>query len=221
MIKIIVFDVDDTLFPEREFVRSGFQAVGEWILNKYAVPGFFEVAWKFFAQGNRGKIFNLVLAEIGIEDDPQIIQELIQIYRKHKPQISLYSDARWAIDYFKGHKKLGAITDGYLTTQRNKVEALRIANSFDTIIYSDEYGRENWKPSPVPYLKVMELTGFQGSECVYVGDNPHKDFVTAKKLSWRTVQIDRQNGEYSKTPAAPGYEADRTILSLTELETML
>lgn len=26
--KIIVFDVDDTLFPEREFVRSGFQAVG-------------------------------------------------------------------------------------------------------------------------------------------------------------------------------------------------
>ncbi len=221
MIKIIVFDVDDTLFPEREFVRSGFQAVGEWILNKYADPGFFEFAWKFFAQGNRGKIFNLVLAEIGMEDDPQIIQELIQIYRKHKPQISLYSDARWAIDYFKGHKKLGGITDGYLTTQRNKVEALHIANSFDTIIYSDEYRRENWKPSPVPYLKAMGLTGFQGSECVYVGDNPHKDFVTAKKLSGRTVQIDRQNGEYSKTPAAPGYEADRTILSLTELETIL
>jgi len=221
MIKIIVFDVDDTLFPEREFVRSGFQAVGEWMLNKYGVPGFFESAWKFFAQGKRGKIFNLVLAEIGIEDDPEIIQELIQIYRKHKPQISLYSDARWAIDYFKDHKKLGAITDGYLTTQRNKVEALHIANSFDTIIYSDEYGRENWKPSPVPYLKVMELTGFQGSECIYVGDNPHKDFVTAKKLSWRTVQIDRQNGEYSKTLAAPGYEADRTILSLTELETIL
>ena len=221
MIKIIVFDVDDTLFPEREFVRSGFQAVGEWILNKYAVPRFFEFAWKFFVQGNRGKIFNLVLAEIGIEDDPQIIQELIEIYRKHKSQISLYSDARWAIDYFKDHKKLGAITDGYLTTQRNKVEALHIANSFDTIIYSDEYGRENWKPSPVPYLKVMELTGFQGSECVYVGDNPHKDFVTAKKLSWLTVQIKRQNGEYSQTLAAPGYEADRTILSLAELETIL
>lgn len=221
MIKIIVFDLDDTLFPEREFVRSGFQAVGEWILNKYGVPGFFEVAWKFFAQGNRGKIFNLVLAEIGIEDNPQIIQELLQIYREHKPQISLFSDARWAIDYFKGHKKLAAITDGYLITQRNKVAALEIASSFEAIVYSDEYGRENWKPSPVPYLKVMELTGFQGSECVYVGDNPHKDFVTAKKLSWLTVQIDRQDGEYSKNRPTPGYEADRTILSLTELEAIL
>ena len=54
MIKIIVFDVDDTLFPEREFVRIGFQAVGEWILNKYAVAGLFEIAWKFFVPGNRG-----------------------------------------------------------------------------------------------------------------------------------------------------------------------
>jgi putative hydrolase of the HAD superfamily len=54
MIKIIVFDVDDTLFPEREFVRSRFQAVGEWILNKYAVVGWFEIAWKFFIPGNRG-----------------------------------------------------------------------------------------------------------------------------------------------------------------------
>ena len=221
MIKIIVFDVDDTLFPEREFVRSGFQAVGEWILNKYGVPGFFEVAWKFFAQGNRGKIFNLVLAEIGIEDNPQIIQELLQIYREHKPQISLFSDARWAIDYFKTHKKLAAITDGYLITQRNKVAALEIASSFEAIVYSDEYGRENWKPSPLPYLKVMELTGFQGYECVYVGDNPHKDFITAKKLSWLTVQIDRQDGEYSKNRPTPGYEADRTILSLTELEAIL
>jgi putative hydrolase of the HAD superfamily len=54
MIKIIVFDVDDTLFPEREFLRSRFQAVGEWILNKYAVAGLFEIAWKFFVPVNRG-----------------------------------------------------------------------------------------------------------------------------------------------------------------------
>ena len=98
---------------------------------------------------------------------------------------------------------------------------MEIASSFEAIVYSDEYGRENWKPSPLPYLKVMELTGFQGYECVYVGDNPHKDFITAKKLSWLTVQIDRQDGEYSKNRPTPGYEADRTILSLTELEAIL
>ncbi|WP_445304513.1 MULTISPECIES: HAD family hydrolase [unclassified Microcoleus] len=97
------------------------------------------------------------------------------------------------MEYFKGNKKLGASTDGYLTTQRNKVEGLHIANSCDTIIYSDEYGKKNSKRRPIPYLKVRKFRGFQGSKCVYVGDNPHKDFVTAKKLSLLTVQIARQD----------------------------
>ena len=198
MIKLLVFDLDDTLFPEREFVRSGFQAVGAWMLNKYSVAGFFEVAWKFFKDGKRGKIFNLTLEQLGVEYGPPMIQELLQIYREHKPTLSLYNDAQWAINYFKKDKQLGIITDGYSITQRNKVEALKIEANFDTVIYSDLYGRENWKPSPVPYLKVMELTGCKGAECIYIGDNPRKDFVTAKNLDWMTVKICREEGEYSK-----------------------
>ena len=54
MIKIIVFDVDDTLFPER-FVRVGFQAVGDWILNKYAVPRFFKSLGSFLYQETGAK----------------------------------------------------------------------------------------------------------------------------------------------------------------------
>ena len=221
MIKALVFDLDDTLFPEHEFVQSGFQAVGDWISEKYSIPGFFEVAWKLFAAGKRGNIFNLTLEDLGIEYEPFMIQKLLQIYREHQPTLFLHNDARWAINYFKDNQRLGIITDGYLTTQQNKVSALEIEQNFEIIVYTDLYGRENWKPSPFPYLKVMELTGCQGSECVYVGDNPRKDFVTAKKLGWLTIQICRQGGEYSTVRSEPGYEADRTILSLTELEAIL
>lgn len=49
MIKVTVFDVDDTMFTER-FVRIGFQAVGDWILNKYAVPRFFKSLGIFLYQ---------------------------------------------------------------------------------------------------------------------------------------------------------------------------
>ena len=218
MIKVIVFDLDDTLFPEREFVRSGFQAVGHWMLKKYSVTGFFAAAWSLFEQGKRGQIFNLSLEQLGVEYEPLIIQQLLQVYREHQPKLSLHRDARWAIDYFRGSKQLGIITDGYLTTQRNKVAALEIENNFDIIIYSDLYGRENWKPSPVPYLKVMDFIGGRGSECLYVGDNPHKDFVTAKKLGWITIRICRQDGEYSSVTVEAEYEADLTIFSLTELD---
>ena len=221
MIKVLVFDLDDTLFPEGEFVRSGFQTVGAWMLNKYSVAGFFEVAWKFFKDGKRGKIFNLTLEQLGVEYGPLMIQELLQIYREHKPTLSLYNDAQWAINYFKKDKQLGIITDGYLITQRNKVEALKIEANFDTIIYSDLYGRKNWKPSPVPYLKVMELTGCKGAECIYIGDNPRKDFVTANNLGWMTVRIFRQGGEYSSITPERRYDADLKITSLFELKEIL
>jgi putative hydrolase of the HAD superfamily len=218
MIKILVFDLDDTLFPEHEFVRSGFKAVGAWMLNEYSVANFFEVAWQFFEEGKRGKIFNLTLKQLGVEDESLIIEKMLQIYREHQPTLSLYPDARWAINYFQQNKQLGLITDGYLTTQGNKVDALGIEANFDVIVYSDLYGRENWKPSPVPYLKVMELTGCQGAECLYVGDNPSKDFVTAKKLDWITVQICREGGEYSKIMPEKNYEANFQIKSLMELK---
>ncbi len=221
MIKLLVFDLDDTLFPEREFVRSGFQAVGVWMLNKYSVAGFFEVAWKFFEEGKRGKIFNLTLEQLGVEYGPLMIQELLQIYREHKPTLSLYNDAQWAINYFKKDKQLGIITDGYLITQRNKVEALKIEANFDTIIYSDLYGRKNWKPSPVSYLKLMELTGCKGTECIYIGDNPRKDFVTAKNLDWMTAQICREGGEYCKIMPEKSHEANFKIKSLMELRELL
>jgi putative hydrolase of the HAD superfamily len=217
-IKILVFDLDDTLFPEREFVLSGFQAVSDWMLQQYSVSGFFDVAWNLFEAGKRGKIFNLTLDQLGVEYESNLVAELIQVYRKHQPKISLHEDAHWAIDHFKSQKQLGLITNGFLATQRNKVKALGVESSFDEIIYCDVYGAQNWKPSPVPYQKMMEFRGVDGEECVYVGDHPHKDFVAAKKLGWMTVRICRNDGEYALMNADSNQDAHCKITSLYELK---
>jgi putative hydrolase of the HAD superfamily len=221
MRQVLVFDLDDTLFPEHEFVKSGFQAASNWILRQYSVSNFFEVAWNFFEEGKRGKIFNLTLEQLGVEYETQMIQEILQVYREHKPTLSLHYDARWVINYFQQDKQLGLITDGYLTTQRNKVDALGIEANFDAIVYSDLYGRENWKPSRLPYEQIMRSLGCSGKECVYIGDNPHKDFVTAKTLDWMTIQICRTDGEYANVKKDTEYEADIKISSLYELEKIL
>ncbi|BAZ12826.1 HAD-superfamily hydrolase, subfamily IA, variant 1 [Calothrix sp. NIES-4071] len=215
MIKVLVFDLDDTLFPEHDFVRSGFQAVANWLEKKYSITNFFVVAWKLFEQGKRGNIFNLALEEMEVFE-PEIIAELLQVYREHFPKIALHNDAKSAISYFKSKKELGIITDGYLRVQQNKVKALGIETDFDWIIYTDFYGRDCWKPSPIPYLKAMELAEATGSECVYVGDNPNKDFVTAKQLDWLTIQICRE-GEYTNVITSSEYKADLKIESLIDL----
>lgn len=216
-IKAIVFDLDDTLFPEHEFVLSGFKSVGDWILNQYTISNFFDVAWNLFKAGERGRIFNQALVTLGLEDDTSLIQELVQVYRDHKPVISLHEDARWAIESFKPNNHLGLITNGFLRTQQNKVRALGIESWFDEIIYCDTYGRTSWKPSPVPYQKMMEMTNFKGKEHAYIGDHPHKDFVAAKDLGWLTVRICRKDGEHTGITAEQNQDAHFRIESLYEL----
>lgn len=217
-IQVLVFDLDDTLFPEREFVWSGFRAVGDWMFKQQGLSGFFETAWQLFTQGKRGLIFNQALEHLGIKPEPELIQTLVQVYRDHKPTIALHKDAEWALNYFQSQKQLGLITNGFLETQQNKVRALGIEPRFDRIVYCDSYGFENWKPSSIPYQKMMEFVKYDAKEFMYVGDHPYKDFIAAKKLGWTTVRICRDDGEYARMTAESSYEADFRITSLYELK---
>lgn len=221
MIRAVVFDLDDTLFPEREFVFSGFTAVNEWLERYYNVAGFFQEAKKLFEKGQRKNIFNTVLDQFHFEYDDSLIMSMVRVYREHSPAISLYKDAKWAIAELKEKNLLGIITDGYLTTQQNKVKSLGIKEAFKVIIYSDQYGREHWKPSQVPYLKIMEFLQCPGEECVYIGDNPCKDFITAKNLGWQTVHIHRIGTEYSAQHQDDSHRANFQVSSLYELNELI
>lgn len=220
MIRTIVFDLDDTLFPEREFVRSGFRAVARHQALESA-PHFYDTAWQLFETGRRSDIFNAALDSLSIPFTSDLIQELLEVYRGHRPDIDLFTDAKWALERFSSTHQLGAIIDGYETTQRRKVEALRLEQSLNPIIYSDAYGREAWKPSPRPYQEFMKAARCQGPECCYVGDNPSKDFVSANQLGWTTIQVVRSGGEYENEPAPHQGEPQWQISSLYALEEVL
>jgi len=160
------------------------------------------------------------LNNLEIRAPAELVQELVAIYRKHKPRLTLFAEARWAIERFRGHFKLGLITDGYAETQRNKVAALGIDGLFDCIVYTDDLGRENWKPSPMAFRLIMNRLSADGLECVYVGDNPAKDFFAPNELGWLTVLISRDGGEYKHAggeTCSPLYEAKKVISSLHEL----
>jgi putative hydrolase of the HAD superfamily len=213
MIDVFVFDLDDTLYPEREFVLSGFNAVSSWLFNHKGISGFFDLAWQFYERGHRGNVFNLVLEKLKINCNPSFMDQLVEVYRSHLPSLDLFEDASWAIDFFQ-NKKMAIITDGYFQTQVRKVEALGIKDKFACILYTDEFGRDWWKPSPLPYQKVMDFFRCEGRQCLYVADNPSKDFISAKRLGWHTIRIRREKGEYRNIEVCRSYRAACEIETL-------
>ncbi|MEN9493517.1 MAG: hypothetical protein RJA63_3966 [Pseudomonadota bacterium] len=210
----LVLDLDDTLYPERAYNFSGFRAVGRHLAAQHGISGFADCCVALFESGARGDIFDQALARLGVTAD---VAELLTVYREHVPEITLFEDARTLFERVRGKLPLALLTDGYAAVQRRKVAALGIADHFAARVFSDDEGREAWKPSPLPYLRVMNLLAQKAEEFIYVGDNPAKDFVTARKLGWQTVWVCRPGAVHQVEAVAPGFEADIVIKSLTGL----
>jgi putative hydrolase of the HAD superfamily len=220
-IHTLVFDLDDTLYLERDFVLSGFGAVERWLRSERGVEGFGERAGRLFAKGARGHIFDAVLVELGLDAAAVEVEHLVAIYREHEPAIALLPDAIATLAWAGPRFQLGLITDGYAAVQARKIRALGLDAHIPCRIVTDEWGRECWKPSPEPYRRVMRH--FPGPEAgyVYVGDNPRKDFLAPRALGWRTVRIRRAGGEHAGYAAAAEEEAEHEIASLDELPALL
>ena len=221
MTRLVVFDMDDTLFPEHEFVRSGFNAVADYMEERFGIEGFFDAAWKRFVEGERDKIFNQIMGDEGLEADSKTIGRLLEIYRSHYPKISLFKDARWALEYCSAIVPLAMISDGYLATQKNKAEALKIERFFQKVYFTDKWGRDCWKPSTRAFEMAEKEFSVSGSECVYVSDNPTKDFIGPNKLGWKSVHIERKEGVYAGVEIPQGGEPEARISSLYDLKQVL
>ncbi|MGG5794585.1 HAD family hydrolase [Bacillus nitratireducens] len=217
VIKAIVFDMDDTLYKEKDYVVSGFKAVDEWIKANHKKTEFYNIAIRLFNLGERKLVFNKTLEKLNIDYDEKLISNLIEQYRVHKPDIQLLEEADWVLNNLINTVKIGLISDGYLVAQERKINALKLEERVHSIILTDKLGKECWKPSEIPYEKISKELQVSHQQCVYIGDNLSKDFITAKKLKWLTVHINREDGIYRNLIVEQAYKAHYTIDNLRRL----
>ena len=217
-IRAVVFDLDDTLYPERSYAFSGFDAVAGWLQKRYSCG--FEPAGRMrelFDTVHRPRVFNQILSELGIDPTPELVQGMVGIYRTHRPRISLFQDAEEALARWSGRFRLGMISDGPLVSQQSKVQALRLADRLDRIILTDSWGPAFWKPHCRAFEDIEEAWGWRESACIYIGDNAGKDLVAPRKMGWRTVQIRRPDAVHADAVPPLDGEPEFRVASLTDI----
>lgn len=218
-LRCLVFDIDDTLYLEREYVRSGFEVVDAWARRTLGIPDFFERAWKIFENGGRNTIFNQVLEACSVEATGSLVRSLVDIYREHDPRIELLKDALEILTEFQGKFPLAVVTDGASRSQRAKSRALKLDRYMNPIFFTDELGAGMGKPHPGSFRLIQERTGFSGSGCVYIADNPAKDFRGPKSLGWDTIRVRRQGGLHYESDN--GLDVDVACCDLTEVAAII
>src|SRR5581483_8600820 len=152
---VIVFDLDDTLYPERQFALSGFKAAGDWAEAQLGIAGLAQDMTRLLDGGHLGELFRIALAGKLPDHTPEHLAGLLEAYRNHEPELALFADAAWALSHYAGQAKLGLITDGTHHVQARKVAALAIAHHFGEIVYTHALGgRAFSKPHPKSYEMV-------------------------------------------------------------------
>ena len=215
MIKAVVFDLDDTLFPESDYVKSGYRAVAREIQKRYGLDGAETELIELF-NSDRTNVFDHYLERHEIAVSDRTVGELVEIYRAHKPDISLSEGVSHTLEVLRGKGyKLGIITDGRPDGQRKKIDSLGLSGLVDKIIITDELGDEYRKPNPKAFELIAAHFGVSFEEMLYVGDNPKKDFAIGK-YGVKTVRL-ISNGIYSDCGYLDGYEENKTISHISEL----
>jgi len=222
-VRTLVFDLDDTLFPEREFVLSGFEAAGTIAEDQHSIEGLASTATLLFERGARGNVFDLALQELGYPASPELVADLVTAYRSHVPNIHLFSDALTTLTWARNAAySLALITDGPASMQQNKIAVLDLNRWIPLRVVTDELGGPLfWKPHRRPYEIVMESVGGAPDTFAYIADNPSKDFITPNILGWRTVRIRRPGAEHFLKDGEGPARAQNELTSLSDLPALL
>lgn len=202
-IKGVIFDLDDTLYSEKEYIRSGFNKISKVLKKKEAE----DTLWSFFEKGRPA--IDEYVKENNIE---YMKAQLLEVYRNHIPDIHLYKGIREVLDSLRKREiKVGIITDGRPESQRRKLAALGLQN-IETII-TDELGGEQFrKPCDIAFRIMLTRWKLNPQDVVYVGDNPTKDFQAPEQLGMKWLWFENEDGIYSKNQS---YKIEKKINKIT------
>lgn len=225
MISVVAFDLDDTLYPERDYVDSGFRAVARALTDDVSRQQRLVDMMHQLAEDNPGRVFDRLLS-MGAHRGwlaSACVEDLVKLYREHWPRIELYEDASVILDQLqRSGLRTALITDGPAVSQWNKIRALGLHERVNYIIVTDELGpgRMYWKPHIRAFKQLLEHFSVPASQACYVGDNVAKDFIGANQVGMRTILVRRNLGYYKSDrlwALGPSAAPDIVVNSLYEL----
>lgn len=219
MVRALIIDLDDTLYDERDYVLSGFDAVARDIARRFphVEPGelFAEMVAELDAHG-RGQVFDRALEQAGLAAEPQLVEALVRGYRDHRPRIGLWPGVADALADLARDYRTAVVTDGLAQMQRRKVEALGLERLVGQVLYCWEHDAP--KPDPACYIEALRRLDAKPEETVVIGDNPRHDMAAARAVGCRSIRV--LSGRFACLDDG-GFPADAMVRSFCDVAKIL
>jgi FMN phosphatase YigB (HAD superfamily) len=219
----VVVDLDDTVYPQAAYLRGAARAVGRAAsgadLDGPAVDR--ALCRELRAGSDRGATIDRALAACGLpaERAAAVLPALVDAFTGYRPRrLPLYPGALAALTALAARYPLACLTDGNPAIQRAKIDATSVADTFHTVVITDELGgRAARKPDPAGLRHCARLLGVAPEDLVVIGDRPGKDIAAALTVGARSIRV--RTGEYASAPDEPA--ATATVADLAAAAALL
>jgi putative hydrolase of the HAD superfamily len=218
MIQAVLFDLDDTLYPESDYFAGALGEIAR-VLEARGVGEREELQTYLLSlhRQDRDRVFDRAARQRRFPS--AWVGELVARCRAHRPSLRLPEQSRRLLMHLRKQYRIGCVTDGWAAVQRGKIAALGLEPLVDALVVTDELGRPFWKPHPRPLLVCCAMLHTSPREAVFVGDHPDRDMLAARRAGLRCVRLRRPDGYFANHESR--WTADATIGDLAMLEEAL
>jgi len=219
-IKVISFDLDDTLWPCYPTIIRAEKKLYQWLgQNVSVVTGCYSeqqlMQKRQMLMQQRSDLshdltalrllfFDQLAVEFELEKD--WIEPAFDVFYQARQQVTLFDDVKPVLDELSKQFRLVSLTKG--NADRVKTG---IAHWFEHSINSIDIGQS--KSEPAIYQHVQRLANIDAQQMVHIGDDPVNDVAGAKKAGIHTIWLNRGEKQWPLEDIQP----DATISRLHEL----
>ena len=220
MIKLIGFDLDDTLWDVAPIIRNAESHLNQWLVEnvpalKFDVVSMRELRHQMLIEEPhlanqitemRRRLIEraMLLSSLDAQSAKQYSHEAIEQFLFARNQITLFDGAESALSALEKQYRLCALSNGNADINR-----LGLTHLFDFAFSAEQVGMP--KPAPDLFSAALNHSQLSAGQMIYVGDDPKLDVDAAKKLGIYTIWMDRGTKPQGES------EADQTITRIDEL----
>ncbi len=170
--KAFVFDLDNTLYPEKDYLYQIYYMVGQFI--EYQETFDHQIITKYlideFEKNGRAHIFDKLIEQFNLKKE--YVDNCIRLLRTARLPLKLllYKEAEWMLNELKEKQKfIFILTNGAPEQQYNKITQIEWNGLQKHIMcyYANEIVP---KPAPDGLQKIMTDHQLSAEELVFIGD---------------------------------------------------
>ena len=222
MIRLITFDLDDTLWPVRPVIiraerhmRTHLDRVAPRLNEQLGPDDFARLRGEVLAEtpGTRHDLTTLrrlvterALAEAGYGDAAALAEEAVRVFLDARHDVEYFGAVLDTLEALARRYQLGALSNGNADIAR-----LGLDRYFSFSHSAASVGAS--KPAPDMFERALQTAGVGPESAVHVGDHPDDDIRGASAVGMRTVWVNHPGERWAENDVTPTW----TIGDLAEL----